>query len=635
MSAIAGLYLRDGRPVERGTLESMTTRLAHRGPDGSGVWSGGPVGLGHRLLWTTPESLHEQLPLISKSGDLVITADARIDNRDELITALGLSRWSHGEITDSELILRAYEHWGEDSPEKLLGDFAFAVWNERQQTLFCARDHCGVKPFYYHQSARAFVFASEIKALLATHEVPRRLNRVRVADYLAQTFEDQTSTFYRDIDRLPAGHCMTVRADELRVRRYCWLDPSREIRLRSDDEYAEAFREKFTAAVRSRLRSAFPVGSLLSGGLDSSSIVGTARRLLAADARPLHTFSAIFPSLPEADLRRIDERPFVDAVVAMGGLTPHYVRADQLSPLGDLDQVLWHEDEAFLAPNLYMHWALYRAAQQQSVRVLLDGVDGDTTVCHGLDYLSELARAGRLPTLAREVMALSRRHNTSPRQLLWQFGLRPLAPDRLRQLWRVVRGRRDPSWGSHAINAAFAHQVGLAERARELRDRKRASARTARESHWRGLMSPLLPYVLEIADKAAAGFSLEPRYPFFDWRLMEFCLALPPEQKLHQGWTRVVMRRAMNQILPETVRWRVGKSDLSPNFARRLWEQDGCLLDDVIVKDPEVIEDYVDVTALRDAYRRCASLPMAQSDALTVYSAATLAIWLRQTGLAA
>ena len=140
MSAIVGFYGRDGQPVDRADLERMTESLAHRGPDGAGVWHIGPVGLGHRMLWTTPESLHEQLPLTGKKGDLVITADARIDNRDELITALGLAQWSHGEITDSELILRAYEQWGEDSPKRLLGDFAFAIWDERRQELFCARD---------------------------------------------------------------------------------------------------------------------------------------------------------------------------------------------------------------------------------------------------------------------------------------------------------------------------------------------------------------------------------------------------------------------------------------------------------------------------------------------------------------
>ena len=633
MSAIVGIYWRDGRPVEPSHVERMTLSLAHRGPDAAGVWVSGAIGLGHRMLWTTPESLHGSLPLVSKSGDLVITADARIDNRAELIAALGLAQWSHGEIADSELILRAYEKWREEAPKRLRGDFAFAIWDDRAQALFCARDHCGVKPFYYYQSAGSFAFASEIKALLTMRGVPRRLNPMRVADYLTHNFEDRVGTFYRDIFRLPAGHRLTVRGAELRLEVYNALDPTREIRLRSDAEYAEAFREHFADAVRCRLRSAFPVGSLLSGGLDSSSIVGMARRVLREEGRELHTFSAIFPGLSASDLRKIDERPFVQAVVGMTEPIAHYVRADRVSPMSDLDRVFSHGDEPFLAPNLYMHWALYRAAQQQGVRALLDGIDGDTTVCHGLDYLSELARTGRVAALGREVMALAHRHGASPGAVLWQFGLAPLVPALLRRAWGAAHGA--PGGSDTVIHPAFARRLGLPGRAQSFSGRRTKPARTAREGHWRGLTSPLLPYVLEIGDKAAAAFSLEPRYPFFDRRLMEFCLALPPEQKLHHGWTRVIMRRAMNPMLPAEVCWRVGKADLSPNFKRRLWDQDRDILEDVIVKDPQALADYVDITALRAAYRRYVSQPMAESDALTVHSTVTLALWLRRTGLAA
>jgi len=373
MSAIVGLYSLDGQPVNRGDLERMVDTVAHRGPDAAGVWNRGSIGLGQRMLWTTPESLDERLPLVDKAGDVVLTADARIDNRDELIAALGVTDHPHGEISDSELILSAYKQWGEACAEKLVGDFAFAIWDGLRQRLFCARDHLGVKPFYYHQSSRAFAFASEIKALLSLPGVPFRLNEMRVADHLAGMFEDRTITFYQDIFRLPAAHSMTVGREGMRVRRYWSLDVSREVRLKSDGEYAEAFRTIFTDAVRCRLRSAFPMGALLSGGLDSSAIVCAARKVLAEQGKHrLHTFSAIFPGLPEADLRRIDERPFIDAVVSMGGLIPHFVHADRLSPLEEIDRVLWHEDEAVLAPNLYMHWALYRAAHQQGVRVLLD-----------------------------------------------------------------------------------------------------------------------------------------------------------------------------------------------------------------------------------------------------------------------
>ncbi|NES85389.1 MAG: asparagine synthetase B, partial [Moorea sp. SIO2B7] len=163
MSGIVGIYYLNQEPIDRENIGQMLDILAHRGPDGADIWCEGSVGLGHRMLWTTPESLLEKLPLVNHSKNLVITADARIDNREELIVALELNDRPAEKITDSQLILAAYEKWGEQCPEKLLGDFAFAIWDKHKQILFCARDHVGVKPFYYyHQSGQGFIFASEI-----------------------------------------------------------------------------------------------------------------------------------------------------------------------------------------------------------------------------------------------------------------------------------------------------------------------------------------------------------------------------------------------------------------------------------------------------------------------------------------
>ncbi|MFQ5849216.1 MAG: lasso peptide isopeptide bond-forming cyclase [Candidatus Binatia bacterium] len=630
MSGIVGIYFLDGRPVDRMVLERMTESIAHRGRDGSCMWNRGPIGLGHRMLWTTPESLHEHLPLVNKTGNFVLTADARIDNRDELMAAFGLTGHPEGGISDSELILSGYEQWGERCPEKLVGDFAFAIWDEHRQQLFLARDHFGVKPFYYYRSGRVFVFASEIKALFCVPEVPKRLNEVRVADYLVPMLEDETITFYRDIFRLPSAHTMTVTCNGIKTQCYWSLDPSRQVRLRSDEEYAETFRDLFTEAVRCRLRSAFPMGSLLSGGLDSSSIVCVMQKICAQDGAGLfHTFSAIFGDVPEGD-----ERPFINAVLAQGGVEPHYFRADRLSPLTDLDRVLWHEDEPFYAPNLFVHWGSYNVAQQQDVRVLLDGFDGDTTVSYGITYLTELARTGRWKALITEVMGLSRNFNVSPWKVLWRRGLRPLAPKPVRQAWRALRGRNGPAWMTQnpTIHPDFARRIGLAERFKALQGERFKPARSAREDHWRRLTRGLTPFVLELADKAAMAFSIEPRYPFFDRRLVEFCLALPPEQKIHQGWTRMVLRRAMVDILPVEVQWRGDKFNFSANFNRGLLTVDRELVEEVTLNDPSVIAEYVNIAALHKTYNRCLSQPK-NEDTMTVWKAVSLALWLRRTGL--
>ena len=626
MSAIAGIFFLDGRPVDRLVLERMVGSIAHRGPDGEGTWSEGPVGLGHRMLWTTPESLHEELPLVRKGGDLVLTADVRLDNRDELISALGIAARPRQEIGDGELILGAYRKWGERCPEELLGDFAFAIWDQRRQKLFCARDHMGVKPFYYFRSGRIFVFASEIKALLCVAEVPRRLNEVRVADYLVGSFEDKTITFYQEILRLPPAHAMSVSGEKASERPYWALDPSREVRLSSDQEYAEAFRELFTEAVRARLRSAFPVGSLLSGGLDSSSIVCVARELLRTkNDHRLHTFSAVFPDVPQSD-----ESAFIDAVLTQGGLEPHLVRADRLSPLVNLESILWHNDGAFWAPNLYMQWGLYSAAHRQGVRILLDGEGGDVTVSHGVAYLAELARRGRWMTLATEIDILSKHHDRSPWHFLKHYALKPLAPEPVRWAWQVARGRRQPPWWTAytIINPDFARQIGLAERARALEGERSRSARTSREDHWHDLTSGLNPYVFEWSSAVAAAFPVEIRYPFFDRRLVEFCLSLPPDQKLKRGWPRVVMRRALANSLPGRIRCRVGKGDLSHAFNRGLLASEQGLLEEVILKDPQVIKKYVDLASLREAYYRFV-FQGTSHDAIKVFTATNLALWLR------
>lgn len=210
MSAISGIFYFDNQPVNISLPERMADCLLHRGPDGGGIWANGPVAFGHRLLHTTPQSLFEKLPLASQSGNLVITADVRIDNRDELIAALGFDHYDFASITDAQLILAAYEKWGEACPAKLLGDFAFAIWDSHNQTVFCVRDAIGVKPFYYYLSDRLFVFATEIKAIFCLPEIVHQPNESRIADHLLGLFRDKTSTLYEGILRLPPAHSITV-----------------------------------------------------------------------------------------------------------------------------------------------------------------------------------------------------------------------------------------------------------------------------------------------------------------------------------------------------------------------------------------------------------------------------------------
>ena len=666
MSGIVGVCYLDERPVEQQNIARMVDTLAHRGPDGADIWVDGSVGLGHRMLWTTPESLIEKLPLVNHTGDIVTTSDCRIDNREELIAALQLSNRSYEKITDSELILGAYEKWGENCPEHLLGDFVFAIWDKRKQTLFCARDHMGVKPFYYyHQPGKIFAFASEIKALLCLADVPCRLNEVRIADYLNLMLEDKVITSYQDILRLPPAHSMAVNLQGTQTKCYWSLDPKREIKLDSDAAYAEEFRKIFTEAVRCRLRSAFPIASQLSGGLDSSSVTCVARDILSPEDRnktKLHTISTIFDKISQCD-----ERPFINAVLEQGGLIPHYIHGDKIGPLSSLEEVFKYEDEGFLGPSHFYPWIANRTANKLGMRVVLDGLDGDTTVCHGTSRITELARQGNWETCIHEVKAFSPHFGVKPdsafrnyalpylkdfainfrwmaflqgvqlihkhfgvprKSLLLNHGIKPFAKQ-IKKLWQRQHQKiiNNSVSKNPLVRNNFAKHINLDERIKNL-DISNRKPLTTREQHWLSLTQGVLPHVLERMDLCAANFSLEVRHPFMDKRLVEFCLALPAEQKLSNGFGRMVMRRALEGIIPEKVQWRPGKADLSPNFDDGFLNRDRPLLDEVMSNQIKYLEKYIDTDFLQAAYQRIISgKEVRDQDITPAWQAVILALW--------
>jgi asparagine synthase (glutamine-hydrolysing) len=633
MSGIVGLFHRSGESAGLMPVERMIDAVRHRGPDRQAALCAGPAGLGHAMLWTTPESINEVLPYRQKQSGLVITADARIDNRDELIRELGMEIPGR-DISDSEIILRAYEKWGNDCPTKLIGDFAFAIWNERRQEFFCSRDPMGIKCVYYFVSPTLFAFGTEIKAICALPGVPVRLNETRVLDYLANLFDDREITFYEDIRRLPAASSVVVDRQSVKLSRYWNLDPQKELKLRSDGEYTEAFKACFSECVRARLRSAYPVGSALSGGLDSSGIACAGRQMLPP-SQPMHTFSLIFPSLPPELLKLIDERSYIDDVLKLGGFEPHFIRADELSPMKDVEKVHRHLDEAYFESNLYLHWAMYETANRHGVRIFLDGLDGDTTISHGYEYLADLVVGLRFPTIWREQRLLSERLGIPGRRIVREFCIKPFCPTWVYTAWRRLHGRPDGGYLMPTLlSEPFKERLQYEARMKSMVVTSRSCMRTAREKHWEMMNFALYAHALEVADKASAAFSVEARYPFFDRRILELCLSLPASQKLSHGWSRLILRRAMSGVLPESVQWRVTKANLSPNFYTRLLDGDRQVLEDVILTDGATIEPYVDLAALRRAYDEYGANPLKRhDDSVNVFAAVNLAIWLRTTGL--
>lgn len=643
MSAITGIYRLDGQDAAREEIERMTQVLSHRGHDDSGVWCEGAVGLGHRMMWTTPESLHEKLPRADKSDDFVITADARIDNRDELRPLLGLS--ADAEVSDSEFILRAHGKWGEACTEHLIGDFAFALWDKKQEKLFCARDHFGVKPFYYHHApGKYFAFATEIKALWELPDTPRELNETNVADFLIGLDGDRVSTYFSDIFRLAPAHNLIVQgAADLRTNRYWKLDAKRVTRLKSNQEYAERLRVLFTEAVRCRMRSAFPVGAMLSGGLDSSSIACVARDIRrdepqldgAANSAELPTFSAIFERHPQCD-----ERPYINKTLAQGGFEPHYLLADAMSPLADLEEVLEHSEEVFQTFNTHIPWGIGGLAQKRGVRVLLDGYDGDTVVSHGTGLFYELANKGKWISLAHELKGYTQRVSKQSwraalRAWMWRYAVAPKLEAIKKPLKRLRRRKVElhnearPAWGA-TLNPLFVERLDLVKRQAAFHW---PSPKTEREDHLRQLEWAITPTTLEMSDRLAAPFDVEMRYPFWDIRLAEYCLSLPPQQKLHDGYIRMVMRRAMAKVLPQEVCWRGDKSNLYPAFEDGIRRFEHARIAAVFAGRAENIEPYVDLEALRQVHERYEAKTASPADLVTLCRAVVLSAWLERTRL--
>jgi asparagine synthase (glutamine-hydrolysing) len=665
MSGIVGIYYLDQQWVEPKDLHQMLDVLSHRGPDGSDVWCDGSIGLGHRMLWSTPESLLEKLPL--ERDGLVITADLRIDNRDELILSLALNSHPKEKITDSHIVLAAYKKWGKQCPEKLLGDFAFVIWDQHSQKIFCARDHFGIKPFYYYyQPGEFFIFASEIKAILCLAQIPQQLSEVRIGDYLTSTMADKAITTYKNVLRLPPAYIAEIDQQQMRAQCYWQLDPHREILLDSDDDYAQEFRKIFTEAVRCRLRSAFQVGTHLSGGLDSSSVTCVAKNLMAAaEEGPLHTVSIIFDEVTECD-----ERPFIQAVLAQGEIVPHYAHGDKSGPLSDIKAILNCEDEAYISPNHFYSWIANRAASEIGIRVVLDGFDGDSTVSHGITRLTELARQGQWNTLIEESKASSELYSVTPYRLVQCHGLPYLhyALKRcnliefartvqlihhhfgvsrkrlsinfgLKPIWKqIFKFKKTLNSEKHHlpladfINHDFAEGIGLVKR---IQLSSPALPTTLRQEHWLKLTHGIFPFTLEQIDRYAAHFSLEARHPFMDKRLIEFCLALPAEQKMSQGFGRVVMRRALSNILPETIQWRMSKADFSPNFDYGLLNSDRKVLDQIMSEKIKYLEKYINIKAVQAAYQRMISAPnqVSNDDSITVWKASILALWMEGQNL--
>lgn len=554
MSGIAGCLYCTGEPVDTTLVCRMIQGIAHRGPDGEGHWIHGPVGLGYCLLHTTEESLQEVQPLASEDGGLVIVCEARIDNRTELATAL----LAHGATlrtnTDAELIMKAYECWSAACPQHLLGDFAFAIWDNQRRRLLCARDPIGVKPFYYHWDGDRFLFASEIKALLGVPGVPKRMNDVMIADYFLWDFRHPDATFFDGIMQLRPAHTLSLECGQMRLVRYWNPNPSTQVFYRRDEDYLDHFRDLFREAVRCRLRSQFPVGVMLSGGIDSTLVTAMTETLRQDDPEspPLTAFTLLYDDVHP------DDREVIQRLVQQFGTEVQLIQpgTDQTSADQPPSET---PGDAFLA-----HRAALEAVAEKGCRVLLTGFGADELVgTSEAGVLKDLLRGFHFARLAREVRSMARAGRTTGRSIFRDI-VQDQVPRRVRWMVKMGLGRQVPSW----VEPGFAKRLGLVWRIPPLD--KPEFPTMCQEESFRALTTPLMTLDLNHFDGAASDAMVEWRHPFLDRRLIEFFLSVPAWVKMRAGPRKGFIQLALSGIAPDPIRDQEGEAVVIPPLDGRM-----------------------------------------------------------------
>ncbi|MDN3954787.1 asparagine synthase-related protein [Sporolactobacillus laevolacticus] len=560
MSAISGIVDFEGSPIIADQGAKMMAALANSSADYVSSWHDTHVSFGCRNQWFTPEATNECLPIFDNRSGLAITADAIIDNRDELFASLNISSADQERVGDGALILLAYEKWREETPKHLVGDFAFMIWDSKAHVLFGARDFSGNRMFYYSEIERQFAFGSTIESILALPNASRKMNEDWLAQFLVipdtTDCADTNLTVYQSINQVPPAYSILVKNGHVTLRRYCLISDQEPLHFKSDSEYVEGFKEVFERAVSDRIRSHRGVGAFLSGGLDSGSVAAYASRLMRNSGDKLQTFSYI----PETDFTDWTSRYYIPnerAQVEMiaehcKNVQTHFLDFKGQSPFSEIDHCLAIMEMPYkFFENLYWIKGVFEEAQKHKLGVLLNGARGNFTISWGpaLDYYASLLKSCHWFHLMKEVKQYSRNIGVGRRRVLSVVGekafpivghLMPLHSDSIPTL----------------INDQFARKTNVYQQVEELgydlSGKLLMSGFAYRQHHFKQNYS--WTPTGTCYGKLSLRYGVKDRDPSNDLRVIRYCLSVPSEQVVRNGIDRALIRRSTENLLPDSIR---------------------------------------------------------------------------------
>lgn len=631
MSGIAGIFRRDGEPVSKQRVQDMVRAIDHRGPDGTCTRTFQNIGLGHCLMSFGDDRTdgRQPQPLVEKDKGLAVTCDANIYNIDEINKKIGKRYKREKNTSNASLIIESYKKWGKKCAKHIKGDYSFVVFDRSLGEAICGRDVFGVKPFYYYLDNEYFIFCSECAGILQDKKVKTKVSKKRIADMFGLFHDDTEESMFEYIKRLAPSNIMSVGRKNFNKKRY-WRLEDKELKISSVEEYVHVFKRKFEDAVGSRVKNSSQPGAFLSGGLDSSSVVCTLEDQLSEDQRPLKTFSGVYGSVPKAD-----ESNYIEEVVDKVESKSYFVEADKISTLS------WYHKykkeakyrEPLFGANGRVNIHIHEMAKSKGVDVLFDGFDGDTTVSHGIGKINKIIINNKFIEAAKNIYRISEMYGMSFPSMLYSyiesFKLNNIPGyKRVKALFKKAVGGGGISQGGAWLNSEFSSQVDWYERKKKHIDHKYHFVKSEKESHYNRLMSGVMVWSNEMRDAASQLAGVEVRMPFWDRELVELSYNIPSDLKLRNGWSRWILRSAMDEKVPKKVRWRRDKANLGYGFEYVLKNIDIEYIRQAILS-PSYIDKYANMEKLENSLRRLKESKATFDELNGLHRATSMELWLQ------